>query len=243
MKNPFQKNTPAQESAEQPLTFTERSQASHHRERGLRVDLDKVERAITETKSSIEKLEAEQEHMAAAIAIHGKDYYKSRLEYVTDRLGRERQLIPILEKKREAIIAEIEGLKLSAEQSRARLEQQQQFAQLATDRLGKDREIDGLIKELCQKLLERNKLTADMREGGEALELTLAFDALDSDRFEKLLSALPDDVFDRSDSWQAWFLGKRAYAKPYVVVASHFTAHRNLGALRFLFPWRADLVE
>jgi hypothetical protein len=100
-------------------------------------------------------------------------------------------------------------------QAGERVERQNAIARLASERLGKDRQTDDLLKNLRQLLAERAALTAQMADALAAIDFTLVKDGLDASRFDDLLAALPSGLADASEGWTARFLGEDPDAKPY----------------------------
>lgn len=99
----------------------------------------------------------------------------------------------------------------------ARAAQQDRLAELAGERLEKDRFIQAVITDLRQQLRERARLSATMVEVASSIDID--FDP-DAERFDQLLDSLQADVLAESEAWAAWFLGEDGAAKPYIVTDS-----------------------
>jgi hypothetical protein len=98
----------------------------------------------------------------------------------------------------------------SREEAAKRLKEQRAFAAVAGKRHELDLEIATVAEQLGLMLQERGKLSEALRAHAEAFDLSIAEDALDEQRFDSLLEALPGDVGEKSTQWAARFCGVRA---------------------------------
>lgn len=213
--------------------WSPRSQSNLLRERKLKNEMAQCSALTLASEKSLADLRGQCEDDVAR-ALTGT--YEGQI--ILD--GRQRE-IGDLERKLTALTAysaglqkKIEALIPGPQAAKTRQQQQELLARLASERLGKDRLIDGLLQVLRQHLEERGKMTRRMRGVAGAIGLTFQYDRLDEERFNQLLRSLPaEELVLASEGWVAWFLGgsgKRASTKPFRVFGDLLVLQETLAS-------------
>ena len=221
-----------QPAVEQPaIVGSERSQQSLLKEAHLRRVMKQFTDAKELCENDIVKLEAEKARAARQMFDAGFPSAEARFKDAVAQIAHERELIASYEKEIAANQAGLDALIPSPEQVRERQEQQNQVAQLAAERLKKDRTAYAIIQELRRVLEQRGELSTAMRELSRSLDLTVPM--LDQDRFNAVLNALPENRFSESEAWRDWFVGKGDALTEYVVIEDELRIRETLSASGF----------
>ena len=135
-------------------------------------------------------------------------------------------------------------INLSPQQVAERTDRQNSLANLAADRLQKDRLVGGALKGLRGLLEERAELTAKLVAAASAVELTVNGDGLDEQRFKLLADSLPAELAATSERWHAWFTGDQEGMKSYAVVVNELTLRESLArANSYVFGDKVELTD
>jgi hypothetical protein len=221
--------TAVRETSEQPTAaFSGRSQRSIVVEAGLRKEIRKAESFIDRFQKKLGPLEESKAFLTNRIIAHEENTLQPQLDATVTEIANVHGVIRAYQEERERTIEAVQKLNNPDPlATQARLAQQQQLAQLVSDRLDKDRELDGLIREARKVLGQRSALTEEMKKPLAALELVTPQSDLET-RLEKLAASLPDDLLSASERWHLAFLGKEKDARPYVVADEYLLRPETL---------------
>lgn len=184
--------------------FSAQSPRSQAQGKRLREEAEKIGCYISRLEKELEGLEKDRSRMVRLMAfgeVHSMS--QSRLDECVRMIHDRRDNLEALKKEQAKTEKEVASLCPTPAQREARSALQSKFIALAKKRLGKTGEIQVLLEQLRQALKERSELAGKMREITEALDCESRGDALDEERFENCLSALPDDLLTESQRWQS----------------------------------------
>jgi len=204
-----------------------RSQELMLLEETLRIRLRNAEAAIAKAEQSIPGLEGDvvrltKQVMSAGGAAQGKVLDEKNAELVATR-GR----IVAFRAEHAQIQAEIQALIPNEKQTQERSARQQEFAELADERLKCDRQIDELIEGLRRLVKERGELSLRLRTSAGSFDLSVNNEALDIPRLEKICEMLPESISKESQRWYENFFGNSKSLRPYVVCAESLILHET----------------
>jgi chromosome segregation ATPase len=179
----------------------DRSESSRIQERKLRGELEKIGQCISRVEGNVAELEADRSRVARSIAIGEVRFHQGMLEECIRRINNTRESSKAYEEERAKTEQAIAALTPTPEQIKARQALQQEFMELAKERLKKTRQVQELLRELRQALQERIELAGKMRNVAKGLECEISGDDLDERRFEDCLAFLPNDLLSASEEW------------------------------------------
>jgi len=206
--------------------YSPRSQRSVLEEDRLQGNLGKIDDLIQHTERKIAELEKDKARTLKRIPTGKVDQvFLSRT--LADLEDNRRKLAAYKEERASAekVIAQLAP---TSGALAARAKEQQRLAQLAAERLEKDRQVNDLVGSLRQALQERTILTATMKESIATLDFAADDGLLDAQRFDELVVSLPEDLLARSEDQNGWFLGKQKNVKPYIVRARRLVIPETL---------------
>jgi len=223
-------------------TYSSRSQRSLLEEDRLRGNLEKIDGLIRHTERKIADLEKDKARTLAQIPT-GK-VNQTFLSFTLEALEDNGRKLAAYKEERASAEKVIANLAPSPAQAAERAERQNYLANLAAERLQKDRLVEGALNGFRRLLKERAELTAKMLKAAEAVDFTVGDDGLDGRRFDDLLGLLPGQLAASSERWAQWVLAKGESLKSYIVRDEVLTIPETLahhGVLRF--GDRVDLNE
>lgn len=212
--------------SQQTTPYSSRSQKSLLVQSGLQREIEKIEATIQRFQKKIPDLEAAKIRVTKLIVVQDQHGMQFQLDNILTEIANAHGVIKACEEERERTREAIRKLDPDPAAVQTRLGQQRQLAQLANDRLEKQRKAGELVKELRQVLHECTELTAEIGKAAMAVELAMPKDDLDT-CIEKLSASLPEDLSAASERWHAWFLGKQN-GKPYIVIDEHLLRPETL---------------
>jgi len=195
--------------------YSLRSQRAMIEEDRLRGNLEKIDGLIRHAEMKIAELERDKARTLAQIPTENVN--QTFLSFTLEALEDNHRKLAAYKEERASAEKTIAQLAPSPAALAARTKEQQQLAQLAAERLEKDREVNDAVASLRQVLKARAALTSKMRESAASLDFTSNDEFLDAQPFDELLASLPEDLLARSQDRAAWFLGKHKDMKPYIV--------------------------
>ena len=208
-------------------SYSARSQRSLIVESGLRKEIRKIDATIERFRNKGPELQASKSFLTKKVVVEDQHSMQPQLDNKLVEIANMQGVIKACEEERERTQEAIRKLDPGPVELQARLIRQRRLAQLASDRLDRDRKAGELLKELREVLRERAEITSRMAETATALELAMPKDDLDA-VMGKLSDSLPQDLVTASERWHGWFLGKQNGAKPYVVVDEHLLVCETL---------------
>jgi hypothetical protein len=194
--------------------YSLRSQRNLLEEDRFRGSLAEIEDHIGWIETEISKIEKDK---AALLNSPPQRVDQSVLAMYLRDLEDKRRILATYKEQRTSVEDKIAKCPPSAGDLKARAKEQQRLAQLIAERLEKDRQANAALTSLRQALQERAGLTATMKKSVVALDFASDGDLLDAQRFDALVTSLPEDLLAGSQWWSTWFLGKEKGVKPYIV--------------------------
>ena len=232
------------ESKETNGRYSPRSQRSCLAQRKLEQERKRCEDLIHHSETKVAELEkSKAAQLKAQIGTGGGS--GQFLGRTLTELGEENAKLAAYKERRTLIQSSIEVLASPSPQEAAeRAARQGYLANLAADRLEKDRLVGGALKGLRGLLEERAELTAKMLIAAEAADLTIDDGRLDAERFEELLASLSEGITATSERWHAWFTGDQEGMKSYTVVVNELTLPESLArANSYRFGDKVELTD
>lgn len=215
----------SQETASQ--SYSNRSQRSMIVESGLRKEIRKIDATIERFRKKLPELEQSKAFLTKLVVVQDQHNMQPQLDSKLVEIANTQGVIKACEEERERTQEAVRKLDPGPAEVQARSIRQRRLAQLASDRLDRDRKAGGLLKELREVLRERAEITSQMAETATALELAMPKEDLDA-RFEKLSGSVPEDLLTASERRHGCFLGRQNGAKPYIVVDEYFLCAETL---------------
>ncbi len=212
--------------------WSERSQASCQREAEIQKRLDNCSARIRNDQRLLKAAEENLERLTRS-AILGSNEFSAMIPSAAREIEDRKLRIAIFERERVKIQAEIDAVRtVSPAEAKERRDNQTALAMLATERLEVDRALADTFAAALALLQERAGMTNRMLALCRKIDFTLAFDGLDSDRFDAVAASLPSDLIAKSEQWVRWLTGVEQ-GEAYVVADETLVLPETLASANF----------
>jgi hypothetical protein len=209
-------------------TYSLQSQNSVIAVERLKAKVNSQRNAIAIVEKKIADAEREVRRLTDIVDIQQNEITRPHLEEKTRELAGFREQLSGQKASLAELEAKIAGMNPTPGQIEARAAAGEKFEHLAILRNEIDAQIDPHLRELRSLLEQRNMLSPSLAEAAEAFDLQLPSDALDTSRFERLLSSLPKDMLTASTEWFARIVGKPLNSHLYIVRLAHLVRPESL---------------
>jgi hypothetical protein len=215
-----------------PRAWSPRSQRSLRLQLDLEGKVKNLRSQISFQQGRLKKAEEDRDRCASKLSFPGMSYYNNlSLDEALGQIGTSEATIKLCEQQIADIETQICELSPNPAQAKERASTQAEMARLADDRFQQDQLIRVAIIKLRELLKGRSEMTDKLQE--LAAQIDFMGSNFDSERFDELLSHLPNEVLGDSQRWCQWFFGSGGVRTIYRIERDGQSLPETLGCANF----------